>query len=182
MRRLTNLEYLLLSLSRDQPASGYALRKAFADTPLGHYSDSPGSIYPALQRLRRRGLLRPVKGPSPNGRGTQRFAITPKALAELRLWAQQPITREEVRNDPAALMLRFVICAQLSGDSAAHQFVLHLETRALEIVEELQGYLAGSGKALPLATRLAVEQGLTGYRALAAWAERAGRELRRSAS
>ena len=182
MRRLTNLEYLLLSLLQREPACGYALRKGFALTPLGHYSDSPGSIYPALQRLVRRGLLRPVKAEPTSRRRTILFSITPKAVKELRAWAHGPITRQEVRNDPAALMLRFVICAQLCGDAAAHDFVGQFEARVREIVLELESYLQSEGRNLPLAGRLAVEQGLEGYQALARWAARAEKELQRSSS
>lgn len=182
MRRLTNLEYLLLGLLHQQPASGYTLRKSFASTPLGHYSDSPGSIYPALQRLQRRGLLRPLKGQPADGRRTQLFSITPKALAELRSWLNRPIPREEVRNDPPALMLRFVLCAQVSGNAAAHKFLLQFESRVHEIILELESYMRGPGKDLPIAGRLAVEQGLEGYRALALWAARAGKQLARSSS
>jgi DNA-binding PadR family transcriptional regulator len=182
MRHLTNLEYLLLSLLHAKPASGYSLRKAFASTPLGHYSDSPGSIYPALQRLRRRGLIRPTQNPSPTGRRTQLFAATPKALAELRAWVHRPITPEEVRNDTPSLMLRFVICAQLFGDGAAHKFVVQFQSRLNEIVLELESYVRGPAKTLPLAGRLAVEQGLAGYRTLAQWAVRTSNELARSAS
>jgi DNA-binding PadR family transcriptional regulator len=182
MRCLTNLEYLLLFQLHQQPASGYSLRKAFASTPLGYYSDSPGSIYPALQRLRRRGLIRPTQNPSPNGRRTQLFAVTPKALAELRAWVHRLITLEEVRNDPPALMLRFVICAQLFGEVAAHKFLVQLQSRLNEIILELESYVRGPAKTLPLAGRLAVEQGLAGYRTLSRWATHASQELARSSS
>ncbi|HVM75535.1 MAG TPA: hypothetical protein VMT75_07820 [Candidatus Saccharimonadales bacterium] len=37
MRHLTNLEHLLLGLLHQKPASGYALRKSFATTPLAHW-------------------------------------------------------------------------------------------------------------------------------------------------
>jgi len=180
MRRLTTLEYLLLFLLSQQPASGYALRKAFASTPLGHHSDSPGSIYPALQRLVRRGLLRPTKDPSPSRRRKRLFSSTPKAVAELRSWVHRPISRNEVRHEPAALMLRFVICAHLLGDAGAHKFLLQLEPRVHEIILELESYLRSTGKTMPLAGRLAVEQGLEGYQALARWVARAGQELNRS--
>lgn len=180
MRRLTNLELLLLALLQPRPASGYALRKSFATTPLGHYSDSPGSIYPALQRLRRRGLVRPLPQQAANGRRTQLFATTPKGLSELRSWLKRPITRDEVQHDPQGLMLRFVFCAQLFGDSSARSFVLQLGTPVQETILELESYLRGPGKALPTAGRLAVEQGLEGYRALARWAVRAEKQLQRS--
>jgi DNA-binding PadR family transcriptional regulator len=182
MRSLTNLEYLLLFLIHQKPASGYALRKQFTTTPLGYYSDSPGSIYPALQRLKRRALLRVAKDPSPTGRRRTLFSATPKALTELRNWIHSRITREEVRYDPPALMLRFVICAQLFGDAAACKFLLQLSSPVREIIQELETYLNGPGKSLPLSGRLAVEQGLESYRALAAWATRAGQELHRSSS
>jgi DNA-binding PadR family transcriptional regulator len=70
--------------------SGYSLRKRFATTPFGHFSDSPGSIYPALQRLQRRGLLRILKEKPANGRRVQRFTTTPKARGELRRWLHRP--------------------------------------------------------------------------------------------
>jgi DNA-binding PadR family transcriptional regulator len=182
MRWLTNLEYMLLFLLQQEPASGYALRKQFASTPLGHYSDSPGSIYPALKRLERRGLIRPVKQQPTSGRGTQLFRTTPKALVELRAWAQGAITREEMRADVQALMLRFVVGAQLFGGHAAHKFILQFESRVHEVIQELDTYLREARKDLPLAGRLAVEQGLEGYLTLARWAARAGKELSRSQS
>jgi len=182
MRRLTNLELLLLALLHTQPSSGYSLRKSFATTPLGHYSDSPGSIYPALERLRCRGLLRPLQEKLATRRRRQLFSITAKGLVELRSWLKRPITREEVQHDIQGLMLRYVVCAQLSGNASARTLVLQLGTRLQETVLELESYLRGPGKALPVAGRLAVEQGLEGYRALARWTARAGKELKRSSS
>lgn len=180
MRRLTNLEFLLLGLIHQKPASGYALRKSFATTPLGHYSDSPGSIYPALQRLHRRGLVRPTKDQPSTGRGTLLFSLSPKGLAELRAWLQRPVTLDEVRHDAEGVMLRFVFCAQFFGNASARAFVLRFGNCLKETILELESYLRGPGKALPTAGRLAVEQGLDGYRALARWAARAAKQLQRS--
>ena len=50
---LSRLEGALLGLLHGEARSGYALRKVFQDTPMLHFSDSPGSIYPALKRLER---------------------------------------------------------------------------------------------------------------------------------
>ena len=180
MRRLTNLEHLLLGLLHQKPASGYSLRKSFATTPLGHYSDSPGSIYPALNRLRRRNLVRPLKDQPATGRGTLVFSLTPRGLAELRSWLQRPITLEEARSHADGIMLRFVFVAQVFGQNTARRFVRQLEACTNEIVRDLENYLAGPGQSHPLAARLALEQGLGGYRAQARWAARAGREFGRS--
>jgi hypothetical protein len=47
-----------LSLIRlRQPCSGYDLRGFFAGQPMATFSDSPGSIYPALKRLEKSGLV-----------------------------------------------------------------------------------------------------------------------------
>lgn len=182
MRRLTNLEHLLLGLLHQKPASGYALRKSFSSTPLGHYSDSPGSIYPALNRLHRRGLVRPIKDQPSTGRGTQLFSLTAQGLAALRSWLQHPVTLEEVRSDAEGIMLRFVFSAQVFGQGSAGRLALQIETHANDIVGNLESYLSGPGHSHPLTARLALEQGLEGYRALARWAKRAVAELKRSLS
>jgi hypothetical protein len=92
------------------------------------------------------------------------------------------VTLEEVRSDADGVVLRFVLSAQVFGQASARRLVLELETRANEIVRNLESYLSGPGKTLPVTGRLALGHGLAGYRALASWAARAGRELKRSSS
>jgi DNA-binding PadR family transcriptional regulator len=164
MRQLTNLELILLGILAQESLSGYCLRKRFATTPLGHFNDSPDSIYPALQRLQRRSLLRILKEKSANGRRIQRFTTTPKARGELRRWLHRPVTRHEVLASFHGLLLRFVFRAELFGNSSAREFVVDLGQQVQEIIRELEAYLAGLGSALPTAGRLAVESGLEGYR------------------
>jgi DNA-binding PadR family transcriptional regulator len=53
----TPLEYAVLGLLHQSEQSGYDLRKVFAATALGNYSSSPGTVYPALKRLEKRGLV-----------------------------------------------------------------------------------------------------------------------------
>ncbi len=72
----SSLEYALLGLLRQSPQSGYDLRKTFAATPMRHFSDSPGSIYPALRRMKVRRWL--TSSPeSGSARKRQEFAVTP---------------------------------------------------------------------------------------------------------
>ena len=47
--KLSTLGYALLGLVHGEPRTGYAIMKIFRTTPMGHYSGSPGAIYPALR-------------------------------------------------------------------------------------------------------------------------------------
>src|ERR1700675_3621423 len=79
MANSSTLEMALLGLLGQKPQSGYDLRKTFATTAMRHYSDSPGSIYPALRRLESRGLIASASaddGRAPDARRRQEFALT----------------------------------------------------------------------------------------------------------
>ena len=56
MPRLSSLDCAILGLLSRRPGSGYDIRRVFQTTALGRYSDSPGSIYPAIKRLNRPGF------------------------------------------------------------------------------------------------------------------------------
>ena len=55
---LSTLSLAILGLIHQQPQTGYDIRKLFATTPLGHISNSPGAIYPALKRIEDAGWIR----------------------------------------------------------------------------------------------------------------------------
>src|SRR5258708_21557636 len=70
--QLTSFEHVLLGMIFIQPASGYDLKRRFVTSPMGVYQPSSGALYPALERLERRGLLlsealRPASGGLPLG-------------------------------------------------------------------------------------------------------------------
>src|ERR1039458_8829965 len=86
MNSASTLEFVLTGLLRQKPQSGYDLRKAFTTTAMRHFSDSPGSIYPALKRLNARGRLssEPAAPSQPeNRRGRQVFDLTAAGDAAL---------------------------------------------------------------------------------------------------
>ena len=55
---LSTLSLAVLGLIQQEPRSGYDLRKIFSTTPMGHFSTSPGAIYPALKRIEKSGWIR----------------------------------------------------------------------------------------------------------------------------
>lgn len=85
------LRLLLLKLIADQPRHGYDLIKAIEDHSGGHYSPSPGVIYPALAMLADEGLIAEQKSEDQR----RKFAIAPEGEAVLAEAAEQVETLME---------------------------------------------------------------------------------------
>ena len=104
MKNTSTLEYALIGLLRQKAQSGYDLRKTFVETAMRHYSDSPGSIYPALRRLARKGL---IEAEPKDRRGREVFHLTAAGVEALLEWLGQGVTRDSVVLGVKELMLRF---------------------------------------------------------------------------
>src|SRR5258706_16050529 len=98
------LEHALLGLLQQQPRSGYDLRKVFATTPMGTFSDSPGAIYPALHRLERRGLIRGQIQERGGLRRRRLFRLTAAGLNAFRLSQERPGTPEHLAHLQALIL------------------------------------------------------------------------------
>ena len=172
------LGYAMLGILQQQPLSGYDLRKIFATTPLMAFSDSPGAIYPALERLQQRGLIR---GRIQKGAGLRRrrvYRLTPAGLRQLRLWLEKPVARDEVVRGSDALLLRFSFMD--GGLSRAHsaRFLKALDAELTAYIPTLREFLKSQQGGMPVSGRLALESGVQGYEALLRWA-RHGRSVYR---
>jgi DNA-binding PadR family transcriptional regulator len=133
----TTLGYVLLGLLRATPRSGYDLRKVFLTTPMGRFSDSPGSIYPALRALQQHGLLKIAREYGENPRGRQRFALTPKGRDVLYRWITQPIDRETIVRTTGEVVLRFSLSESVASVDELvvmlQQFERHLAAYIAEL-------------------------------------------------
>jgi DNA-binding PadR family transcriptional regulator len=168
----TQLEYALLGLIRQGLGSGYKLRKQFASTPMGHFSDSPGSIYPALKRLERRNWIRKLEERS-GPRRRQIFGLTKAGDLALRSWFKAPLRRGDVAQRYDELLLRFAFMGSGSGRAAVVSFLRTFERQAAEYTAELRAFLkAMPAEGLPTG-RLALENGLMQFETQARWARRA---------
>lgn len=177
---LSLLEGALLGLLHDQPSSGYALRKVFQDTPMFHFSDSPGSIYPALRRLEARGALRSTVEGARTLRPRQVFRLSPGGRAALQAWLSAPVTRDTVVRGLDGAMLRFAFLDRVLGPEATAVFLAALGRELAAHVAVLEGFHASQARALPLTGRLALESGIAGYKARLTWARRAARHFKAS--
>ena len=171
----------LLGLLSQKPQSGYDLRKTFATTALRHYSDSPGSIYPALRRLEDRGLIEKRNGESADPRRRQDFQLTAEGRKALVNWLEAPLTREDVRMRAAEIMLRFAFMdGNVPRSTAARfldQFIVEMSAYAAESRahwDQMAAMVKRATGGEPLHTGLlAFEAGIEGMEAQVNWARRA---------
>jgi len=159
---MTPLGYALLGLVQMQPRSGYALRKVFETTPLGGYSSSPGSIYPALKSLEKAALL--VTRDPAGKRGKGEYHLTAEGGRRLQAWLASPI------DNLGEAMLRFAFLRDDDRD-AILAFLDAFQSAAQSQSAGLEAFLAGdASKGMPAKGRIAVEHGLRQLRASADWA------------
>jgi DNA-binding PadR family transcriptional regulator len=135
--RLSEIEACVLALvSADGPATPYAIRKVFLDSPSPQWSGSAGTIYPLVERLLRRKLIRSKLCLTGKRRGYQ-ISLTAAGSRALRSWLSFPIPEwvAGVPPDPLRTRVRF-----LSAVGANHQRAFlqkaHRQTQAhLRVVE-----------------------------------------------
>jgi DNA-binding PadR family transcriptional regulator len=164
----SSLNFAIIGLLWQKPCSGYDLRKFFASTPMISFSDSPGAIYPALQRLDRRGLVRgTIEGKS--GRGRKTFATTAQGRSEFKRWQTKAITRRDIIRNMNALMLRFAFMDQFATKAAIMRFLRDFG-RGLEAhLPTLHAFLQTNGKFMPQSGRLAIESAIRAYETQLRW-------------
>lgn len=179
MASTSTLEMAILGLLGQKPQSGYDLRKTFATTAMRHYSDSPGSIYPALRRLESRGW---IAGANQDGgedsRKRQEFALTEAGKGALIAWLDKDVSREDVTFRIAEMMLRF---AFMDGNVSRSTTIRFLDQFSRELgiyVGELRAKFEQTGARVPLHTGLlAFELGIRGMETQLAWAQEARARL-----
>jgi DNA-binding PadR family transcriptional regulator len=171
-RQITTLGYALLGLLHQKPCTGYDLRKIFAETPFMSFSESPGSIYPALRRLEEKG---DVRGRIQQGSGMRRrkvFRITPAGLGELKEWLEKPVGRDDVIRGTEELMLRFAFMDQILSRAQIVGFLKALDVEFSSYVALLKEHLASFPGDVSLTGRAALESGIESYQARIGWTRR----------
>ncbi len=175
---LSSLGCALLGLLSLEPQSGYGLRRIFSDTPMGAFSDSPGSIYPALRRLEGAGLIRGKAAAS--GRRRKVFTITPRGLAALRAWLTQPVTPDVACREPDVQMLRLAFMGHHGLREDAVRLAQAMAEGFSQQEKEIASYSRGPGRGLDVYGRLALRHGLDVCGARRRWARSAVAQLRKA--
>jgi DNA-binding PadR family transcriptional regulator len=108
--QLSEIEACVLALvSGEGPATPYAIRKVFLDSPNPQWSGSAGTIYPLIERLLRRKLIRSKLCLTGKRRGHQ-ISLTAAGSRALGLWLSLPIPEwvAGVPPDPLRTRVRFL--------------------------------------------------------------------------
>ena len=98
--KITEHEGMLLALVlRQQPVTAYQLFRMFEQSPVTSINSSKGQLYPAIRRLRERGLLaaRKVAG---DGRKSEELSVTDAGQAAVREWTRNIEPQHIVLDDP----------------------------------------------------------------------------------
>ncbi|MBN9609893.1 MAG: hypothetical protein BGO26_18270 [Actinobacteria bacterium 69-20] len=176
-RPLTDFEHILLGIIARGPLSGYQLRRYFADTPASVYQPSPGALYPALRRLRDRGLLVGENEVSAGLRRREIYRVTDAGRRLHRDWLRHPVDAETVGRDLGLHLMRFMMMEHEQPREQTLEFLADLAVALDRFVADMERYLAS----LPRPTghgALAVRHGIAVHRASLQWTRATLRTLR----
>jgi DNA-binding PadR family transcriptional regulator len=173
---LTTLRLAILGLISMQPMSGYDLRKVFETTPMGNFSSSPGAIYPALKSLEKNGWVHGVPDKQDTLRPRLVYSLTDRGDEVLNGELDATVTRDDLIWRYDQMMLRFAFMER-RGLARLLAFLEELLTELDAYVAHLEEVHEQTTGQTTVCGRLALEQGIEGYRANARWARRAIREL-----
>lgn len=177
---LSTLSLAIMGLISQQPQTGYDLRKVFLTTPMGHFSSSPGAVYPALRRIEQAGWVRGRAGRSKTRRQRMLYELTAKGRKVLKQHLSRPVTGDDVVWHMDDLMLRFGFMDPIVGRERTLRFLRDFADRLDAHVVELRQYFDAAQDTLPPCGKLAMESGIESYEMNARWARRAIKELQSS--
>lgn len=129
--KVTEHEGMLLALVlREGPVTAYQLFRFFEQSPITSINASKGQLYPAIARMKKRGLLdaRKVAG---DGRNSEELTITDAGRAAVRDWARAIDGSHIVLDDPLRTRMLFF-------DVLTREERLEWVARAKELVKHKQ--------------------------------------------
>jgi DNA-binding PadR family transcriptional regulator len=168
-RPLTDFEHVLLGIIAAQPQSGYQLRKYFTDTPAAVYQPSPGALYPALRRLRARGLLASERVVSAGRRRRELYQLTAPGRRAHLDWLRQPVDFDTVGRDLGLHLMRFVMMEDMQSREETLGFLADLAAALDQFIADME-HFAGSLSRSASHGALAMRHGIAVHRASRRWA------------
>lgn len=165
----TSIDYAILGLIKNEAQSGYGIRKIFETTAMGIFSNSPGTIYPALKRLQKFELVENRKNESD---GKNKFHITTSGLQILKKWVTQPLEKNDVEKKLDEVFLRFAFMDDLSSLEEKITFLKSLQNLITIFLQGLQAYHKNEAHNIPVTGRLSFEHGIESYKTTLKWCKK----------
>jgi DNA-binding PadR family transcriptional regulator len=126
----TLLGYVLLGMLNQLPRSGYDVRVEMESASVGHFSSSPGSIYPALQQLKKNGFIDSEVVHRSRLKPREVFHVTEKGKKTLRAWLRKRLAVSDLRDNLAELMLRFRFMEDTASNEETLRFLADFRRKA----------------------------------------------------
>ncbi len=162
--RITALDYAILGLLLPESKTAYAIRMIFKTTAMGNFSSSPGSIYPATNKLQKLNLI--VKDTQESGL----LQVTEMGREALKQWLTETISMEMVAKESNILLLKFAFMDHLVSQDEKITFLQSFLDLSKSYLQSLESYHASEeGGQLPLHGRLSFEYGLAHVKMQIAW-------------
>jgi len=161
-------------LSYCHPFSGYAILKLFEQTAIGNFSSSPGTIYPALNRLQKFEL---VKKNIQDKNGKTCFEITTNGILILKNWFLKPVEKIDVVKKTDELVLRFSFMGTLIEKEQKINFLTSFRDLLNVYIKELQVFYNKESNNMPLHGTLAFQLGIDSNKANLKWCKKAISQL-----
>jgi DNA-binding PadR family transcriptional regulator len=175
-RQITELEGCVLGLVwANGPCTPYQVRREFLKSPSPHWSGSAGAIYPLMERLEKRGLIRST-AQAAGRRKSKGYTVTAAGLRKLRAWAGPPLAVEllGVPADPLRTRLRFL---EALTPEQQLLFLAEAERGLVEQVRIVEADHARRATEGPM-VRLMTKGAVTSLRARLEWIREVVQELR----
>lgn len=99
-RELSHHEsHVLALIHKWQPATAYLVRKTLPKSIASSFSDSPGSVYPVIDRLKNRGFVT-VRSPQGGKKNAELLSCTQAGVEHLKAWIRTSRQEEALPEDP----------------------------------------------------------------------------------
>lgn len=178
MSSISSLRLAILCLILKAPRSGYDLKKEFEESPMGHFSASPGAIYPALKRMEEEGWIAGAVDNPESLRPARILSLTDAGRDLLKREFLRPLDEQDLIWRMDQLMLRFAFMTPLVGRAATCGFLdqlIEAISSYLHTLREISGELANE----PPEGVLALQHGIAAYESTLEWARHARKTLGR---
>jgi DNA-binding PadR family transcriptional regulator len=166
--------YVILGMLRNEPRSGYEIKRAVDNSTRFFWAASYGQIYPELRELAKAGLVEGESQPT-GGRRRTVYHLTDAGREELRRWLDRLPERLELR-DEGLLKLFFAGAAEPGKAVEIIDAKRRLMEEKLAALREIEPYAAAAASADPF-PYLVLRYGLESSEWVIAWCERARTEL-----